>query len=674
MPVLEQPATLDYSTAGTAPAGNRLLTLIPRLRWVFFITVACFLVASFNGRWRVGRDSAAYRGLGHQLATTGKYVFRDKQDVATYSDQQDTRYPGMPLMLAGIEKLFGRGDAPPILAICLIAIATLGVSYFMARAALPAWLAVAVVFGMGVNGRFLTHAHEILSDVPFLLGVVLSLYAFDRFQHARENRPRVVAGLLLVLGLLLCAAMRPTFWVVALALVATCVWGLFRPIHPDPAGLDDARDARARRIACGLTLGLLALAAIVFLAFVDLRGRGAAGYEGKLLGRLADFEQKVLVQLPRNVHDVLEETLPEAFFGTQLGPGFIPVGGKSRIGFSTVGSLLVIGAGVWLVRRNVLWGMLVLVTVGTMAAIGSVPRYFIMILPLLLAGWGLHVAWVSERFRSPVARELVVFAGLGLVVTPNLLSSLNLVREQRGLSRPQQGLKPVGFLKAYHAGKWAGVHDVAKMVRDNVRPEQQVIGPEATVLTFLSDRDVFGLGMLLPRKDRGGIWERKIRGMKSKFAYAVFPDTTDKLYDDKDVVTGKLIRLGLLRPTRTVATAGGYKLSEYEVVPPAPSRKSTRGQRDPIAATQPKRRRGAATTVAAATAPATQTLERPRGRRGRARGATTAPATSIVTTQPAAAPSSRSARARRRAAAAAAAAATQPTTRPITQPSAPAQR
>jgi hypothetical protein len=301
---------------------------------------------------------------------------------------------------------------------------------------------------------------------------------------------------------------------------------------------------------------------------------------------------------------------------------------------------------VFLVRRNVLWGMLVLLTVGTMGVIGSVPRYFIMILPLLLAGWGLHVAWVSERFRAPLARELVAMVGLGLVVAPNLLSCLNIVREQRGLSRPQQGLKPVGFLQAYHVGKWAGVRDVAKMVQDNVRPDQQVIGPEATVLTFLSDRHVFGLGMLLPRKDRGGIWYRKIRDMKSKFEYVVFPDGTDKLYDDKDVVTGKLIRLGLLKPTRTVATAGGYKLAEYEVVAPRPKRL----RKNVAAATQPKVR-GAA---------ATQTADRPRGRRPRG-VATTQPTTQgATTTAPA---SSRSARARRRAAAAAAA--TQPTTRPV---------
>src|SRR4051812_13892296 len=185
MPVLQDSATSNPSLM-TSAGPNRLLDLIPRLRWAFFALTVGFMLLSFNGQWRVARDSAAYRGLGHQLATTGKYVFRDKQDVATYSDQQDTRYPGMPLMLAGVEKVFGRHDAPAVLSVTLLGALAVVLSYFLVRPGLPAWLTVAVVFGTGINGRFLTYSQEILADVPFLAGVVLSLLAFDRLQRARN--------------------------------------------------------------------------------------------------------------------------------------------------------------------------------------------------------------------------------------------------------------------------------------------------------------------------------------------------------------------------------------------------------------------------------------------------------------------------------------------------------
>src|SRR6266536_211135 len=100
MPVLQDGSS---TTATASIRENRLLALIPRWRGVFFALVGLLMVLAFNGQWRVGRDSAAYRGLGHQLATTGKYVFRERPNLAGYSDQQDTRYPGMPLILAAVE-------------------------------------------------------------------------------------------------------------------------------------------------------------------------------------------------------------------------------------------------------------------------------------------------------------------------------------------------------------------------------------------------------------------------------------------------------------------------------------------------------------------------------------------------------------------------------------------
>src|SRR4051812_34649312 len=158
MPVLEM------RSAPPAPAReNALLALIPRWRWAFFTLIGLLILLAFNGKWRIGRDSAAYRGLGHQLVTTGKYVFRDKHDSsAMYADQQDTRYPGMPLVLAGVEKVFGRSDAPAVLFVVLSALATLILTYRLVKPALPPWLAIAVAFGMGANGRFLEHANEIL--------------------------------------------------------------------------------------------------------------------------------------------------------------------------------------------------------------------------------------------------------------------------------------------------------------------------------------------------------------------------------------------------------------------------------------------------------------------------------------------------------------------------------
>src|SRR5258706_4166491 len=128
---------------------NQLLALIPRWRSLFFILIGLMIVSAFNGQWRIGRDSAAYRKLGHQLAVTGKYNFRDKSDAASYSDQQDIRYPGMPLLLAGVERVFGRSDTAAVLAVTLMAIATLLLTYRLVRPIVPLWVAIAVGFWIG---------------------------------------------------------------------------------------------------------------------------------------------------------------------------------------------------------------------------------------------------------------------------------------------------------------------------------------------------------------------------------------------------------------------------------------------------------------------------------------------------------------------------------------------
>ena len=637
MPQTTSPATsgagpVDAIPISADPQTNWLFARIPGVRWVLFALAAVLLICSFNGQWRVGRDSAAYRGLAHGLATQGKYVFRTNAGVEGYADQSDIRYPGLPLLLAGAEKVFGPGDVPAILLIMATGVGALLLSWGWARRSLPACVAVVVVFGTALNGRFAEHCNEVLTDVPFLMGVMGLLIAFDRLMRGGRDP---VAAVVVAVCLVFLAMMRPTFWVVGLAVALTCVWGAFGRIRT----CETPAESRHRRVACLISLGALVAAALVFLFVLDPRGRreGAAGYQHRIEVMFGDLKT-VVGRAPQNLNDLLEQTLPESFFGTQLGSGFVKagseVGRRGAVGkplkWGSTGafSLLLIGSGVALARRNVLWGMLVLTTVGTMVLFGSVPRYFLMILPVLLAGWALMVAglarWAS-RFGPGVAAA-VAGAGLGVVILPNLVHVIDLIREQHGMTRK---LEYVGFEKSYHGGDWTAAYDVAKMLQKHVKPGERVIGPESTVLTYMSGRDVYGLGVLLPRKDTGGVWEQKVRRMSRPtepfhFTYAIFPDTHKGLFNDKDGVTGKLIRLGMIKPKTVIARGGGYVLATYDVV--HVERKRGRGLRGKDLA-----RMGLATKPATAPAPTTKAT----GRRG-PRGVTTAPATTKVSPQPAA--------------------------------------
>src|SRR5947209_3000812 len=109
--------------------------------WLYALLAITFL-AAFNGQWRIGRDSAAYR-----------------------------------------------------------------------------WIAIATVSMLGLNSFFLEHANEILTDVPFLLGVVLALYGFEKLTLEGALVEPLAT---LTAGLLLAASMRPTFWFLALAWAGAC--------------------------------------------------------------------------------------------------------------------------------------------------------------------------------------------------------------------------------------------------------------------------------------------------------------------------------------------------------------------------------------------------------------------------------------------------------------------
>ena len=65
--------------------------------------------------WRVGVDSALYRGLARSLVRGDGYVFA--------GEHHKHAYPGLPLMLAGIEKLVGESPAWPLALIVILALA-----------------------------------------------------------------------------------------------------------------------------------------------------------------------------------------------------------------------------------------------------------------------------------------------------------------------------------------------------------------------------------------------------------------------------------------------------------------------------------------------------------------------------------------------------------------------
>ena len=553
---------------------------IDRFRYIWFAVIALFLMASFNGQWQIGPDSAAYRQIGHQLATTGRYFFReDVAGLSEYHNKQGTLYPGLPLVLAGLEKLFGPGPLAPLVLMQLLSVLTLILIYRLMLYRIERWAAVCVVVGVGTNPRFLQYANEILSDVPFLLGVVLTLLGYEWIFRAKDRRSLIQGIALIFGGLLIAAAMRPTFMILAVSVMAACLWVMVRgrvgiqtgsmgvsPMSSSKKTKTHGRDAHATGRAV-MVLGALIFSILVFRYGLDIRrkqtsGMGSGGYESRMAGKFGDFKHSILARIPENLGEMLEDALPMAFLGFRSNVGWIPMG-EHRLGFGAMISLAVIAAGISLAWRNMLWGAFVGVTVVSLAIGGPIPRYFLMILPLLLAGWGLFVHAIAMKVRTPGRATWAMRVGLGLVLVFNLVESCNFALTQRGFSRMVdehhhlQRLRHVGFLRASHFGQWAGIYDLAKMIHQNVGEQEKILGPEPTILTYLSGRQVYPPHLTVVTPEN----------LKTVFHRALFSvGKSRQSFNEYDDPIAAFELAGKLREGAVDAgPVGGYRLSKIEV-------------------------------------------------------------------------------------------------------------
>ncbi|WP_428936768.1 hypothetical protein [Fontivita pretiosa] len=507
------------SAADLQLLNNRVTDAIVRHRKVLYAYVAFLLIISFNGRWRVGLDSSHYRGLAANIAAGRGYVF------GSWASGQV--YPGFPYLLAGIEVLLGPRDRTPsaaqqqrilgpslvttssVLLVLLMAAGTLLVTYRLIGLHYPPWVAITITCLLGSNALFIQHAHELLTDMPFLLGVVTALYGWDRLQLAAERSGRIGALAIATLGLLLAASMRPTFLIVAACWGLVCLWALIR-------------GPRRRFYAICLAV-LIGVWAVMFA--IDPRLKGANHYLGGYEREALEMAPRAANSLWQRTYSALHDQLPAAMFGEQLAP------------FSVAGSLILLASAGFLLRRHALWALLVWLTFVVTVLLSSVPRYYLMILPPLLLGWLSATVWLSQRVPKKWA-EAVLVGGLAIVVLNNLSRSIGFIVEQR---QPN-------FLKHYKNGKYLATLEMCEQIRRHVRPGQRVLGPSGSIMTYLSGVHVLSARELLPR----GEGPRNPRQLaEAKLDYAIFPSA---VYRSKEPLIARLIERGVIVPVSRIAS------------------------------------------------------------------------------------------------------------------------
>ncbi|MEX1089714.1 MAG: glycosyltransferase family 39 protein, partial [Phycisphaeraceae bacterium] len=410
----------------------RLPFLVQRHRYLFLLLIALLWLPAFNGQWRIGPDSAFYATVARNLVEGRGYTH--PLGNASFAS------PGLPYLLAGNFALFGAESFfATVLLMWLMGVAILALTYHLLRIHGSGRAALAVTLLLAINSVFLAHALEVLTDIPFMLGVMLFLVGYERYEK-HVGRPWINWSMILAGGAIM-TAFRIIVIIVLAALVITLVY----------------RALRQRRFK------LLALAALATAAPLAIRllfpGAGLTTKEQEIFDRL-------LHGLPLTLERAWHHNLPNLF--TQVTPGAL-LGSVVSPDLWFIDAAIAVtglGLGVMLVRRRVLWGVLVILFIVQWVLFLPDVRYFLPILPLLAYAWyrGARQALLVWPARSLGAVVAVVMISLWVGV--NVVRCGHFVIEQR---RP-------ALLEHYMHGRYWRVDEVGHQLR-------QAVEPQATILT-----------------------------------------------------------------------------------------------------------------------------------------------------------------------------------------------
>jgi hypothetical protein len=500
-------------------AAHTVLAWLDRNRWWLFVAMVVLYAAAFTGRWRINPDSAIYMSLGRSLAETGTY---------THNGEHHTRYePGLPLIIAASYRIFGEDRYAPILVFelgCSLAAVALTYRLMCRHAGRPTAVLVAVAFGF--SQTCLRYGFQVVTDTPFLVGVLAYLLAYEHLVSPGERRLghpawRWLAWVTLPLATLFMVAFRPTALTFVVAVGLACAWNLYRGPN------------RARHVV----IALLTVAAFLSFRYVDPR-RSTAGTEVKREQRLKSLltEQRsyFVHRIPKQVLNFMEEVVPKAVLATDV-HDVVP-------GAGTIVSLAVMSAIIPLLRRRILWAAW---CAGTFAQLIWLPRerYLLPILPLLLYGMWLEIAWLSRRPRlSPVARRAAVAVPLAVYTLPNLALDVHLLGEQRRV-----GVSRAGAVDPNDAATLEMARQIAGAI-DERDGETLVFATDHDELSYFSRRRVDGTpwsGRWPPTKTE--LEQALQRAHAAPRVYVVLPDA-------KDGDVRQLIEQLGMRPGPAVAT------------------------------------------------------------------------------------------------------------------------
>ncbi len=369
-----------------------------------FVAAALFVVllylAGVAGQWRPKSDGALYLGIGRSLAEDGTYSFSGQpNNVVT---------PGLPMVLAASQKLFGEGYWVPHLLMTLSGLAVCVLAYWAVSRLGGRGMGLAVVTCCLFSHSFYGYAHVILTDMPFAVFFWLAVCAC-----VGTGNSRFWAYVLLVLAVVLGITVRAPGGLVMGALGV----GLL----VDRSGNTGWKKPLARS-ACVLLAVAATMGVFYFVAKGMVANTPAYARRADSMAALGVLE--ILLRVARGFVIALPGTMAELLTGQD--------GTLVRIIVGIPMSACMFVGGILLWRRG--QRMPIVTTLLSMAAFAAVgegkyvhPRYVLpyqpLIMYMMLVGFVASFQAIRARFATPASQKACLTAVcvlLGIVIACNI--------------------------------------------------------------------------------------------------------------------------------------------------------------------------------------------------------------------------------------------------------------
>lgn len=543
--------------AGNLPPSDRLELIpasaqprAPGWRCIFLTTGAICLVylLGVTNQWWPTPDSALYLGLGRSLATGQGYRFNGQP--------HNLVAPGLPLLLAGLERLLGPTFWAPNLLMCLSALAALYVIYkvFARVSDPPVALAVAVLTA-GSYAYYL-NAHRILTDAPFFLLFWLTILVCQRADDGRRVGWLILAGILTVVSIVIRVPGLAALGVLAASLVIQ--WR-------------SEETSRRTPLLAGIAILLtFALAGGSLLVVGYRAGHSPPAYASIFLQIKQMGMTLFLQQFGLAMSDLPGQTAA-LFLGQPvalLGWVVLMLGG--------IGALLL-----WL-RGQRLWAVLwILYPLGIalLAGNGAIHvRYLMPIYPAMgyavVTGLQVVVAGLATMLKRAAAAEALYLAVVAGFVGVSVLSNTpKIVRHAVWYSHlAGQG----SYTEATRNGRYAGLSEVIQAVRDQVPPGGKIAClRDVNILHFLTGRPLVSYTPQDP-SGQDGSW----LPVDAACIILRLPE------EENTAIVCRTLKYG--PAPRTASLIAGRVYEAYQVLPPPDAAATSTSQPDSqAAATQP---------------------------------------------------------------------------------------